>query len=147
MTPVSRTVLAMLAVTLLAGAAGGWLGVRYGLREAPSTASLDTLLHREIELSSGQQQQLAAMERSFGPRRRFLEGQMRAANRELAAAILAEHRYGPAARQAIGHFHAAMQALQEATIEHVLAMRTVLTPAQAQRFDRTLGRALDSDQP
>jgi Spy/CpxP family protein refolding chaperone len=136
----------MLAVTALAGAAGGWFGVRYGLQQAHASASLDMLLHRELDLSADQQRRLAAMETSFNARRAVLENQMRAANRELAAAIVLEHRYGPAADQAIEHFHAAMKTLQEETLQHVLAMRAVLTPQQAQQFDRTIARALDADQ-
>lgn len=146
MTALSRAVLGMLVVTILAGAAGGWIGVRYGLREAHASASLDALLHHELNLSSEQQQQLATLEMSFNARRKVLEEQMRAANRELARAMLTEHRYGPAAKQAIEHFHAAMKQLQEETVQHVLAMRAVLTPQQAQQFDRAIARALDSDQ-
>lgn len=146
MKTISRTVIAMLAITALAGIAGGWFGVRYGLQQARASASLDVLLHRELNLSADQQRRLAAMEVSFRARRTILEDQMRASNRELAAAILSEHRYGPAAEQAIEHFHAAMKTLQEETIQHVLSMRAVLTPQQAQQFDRTVARALESDQ-
>jgi Spy/CpxP family protein refolding chaperone len=71
---------------------------------------------------------------------------MRAANGALAMAIVQEHRYGPAARQAIESFHAAMAMLQEATVQHVLAMREVLTPEQAEQFDQTIAKALNSDQ-
>lgn len=146
MTALSRTVIAMLVVTVLAGATGGWLGVRYGLQQGPRTTSLDELVHHQLDLSVDQQQRLAAMEGSFDARRKVLEDQMRIANRELAAAIVTEHRYGPAAERAIEHFHEAMKTLQEETIQHVLAMRAVLTPEQAQQFDRTIARALNSDQ-
>ena len=70
---------------------------------------------------------------------------MEAANRDLAAALRERHAYGPEARKAIDRFHAAMGQLQEATIEHVLAMRAVLTPEQAARFDKTISEALASD--
>ena len=146
MSGLSRTVLAMLAVTVLAGAAGGWLGVRYGLRQDRSAAGLHELLHHQLKLSAQQQQQLEAMERDYGARRKQLEDQMRAANRELATAIRTQHGYGPDAQQAIGHFHEAMRQLQEQTIRHVLDMRTVLTPDQARQFDQAVARALEQDQ-
>ncbi len=48
---------------------------------------------------------------------------------------------------AIEHFHHAMGELQKDTIHHTLAMRTVLTPAQAARFDRRIGQALTEQVP
>lgn len=85
------------------------------------------------------------METTYAGRRTQLNGEMRAANRELAAAIGTEHAYGPKAQHAVNRFHSAMGALQEETIRHVLAMREVLTPEQARRFDATVSKALSSD--
>ena len=146
MSGLTRTVVGMLALTVLAAAAGGWIGVHYGLQH-PRTSGLDELVHHELTLNADQQQRLAAMEASFAARRKILEEEMRSANRELATAIITEHRFGPQAEQAIEHFHAAMKTLQEETIMHVMAMRSVLTPQQAQQFDQTVAKALDSDQP
>jgi hypothetical protein len=82
------------------------------------------------------------MEHDFAGRRRDLEAEMEAANRDLATALTVQHAYGPDAQHAIEHFHGAMGALQEATIQHILAMRGVLTPDQAARFDNTISQAL-----
>ncbi|HTT05639.1 MAG TPA: periplasmic heavy metal sensor [Steroidobacteraceae bacterium] len=147
MTSYTRVALLMVALTLLAGAAGGWLGVRYGLAQTRAAGGLDALLHRQLHLSDEQRRRLAGIEASYANERVAPEQQMRAANRELAAAVISEHRYGPAAQRAIGQFHQAMQALQEQTIQHILAMRSVLTPAQAQQFDDSVAEALDADQP
>jgi Spy/CpxP family protein refolding chaperone len=146
-TGVTRTVVAMLALTVLAAGAGGYFGVRYGLQRVRSSSSLDELVHRQLKLNADQEQRLVAMESTFAARRKGLEDEMRSANRELASAVLTEHRYGPQAEQAIEHFHAAMKTLQEETIKHVMAMRSVLTPQQAQQFDLTVAKALNSDQP
>lgn len=147
MSRVPRVALLMVAITLLAGAAGGWLGVHYGLRQTHVPEGLDELLHRQLRLSDEQKQRLAGIEASYTQERVVPERQMRLANRELAAAVFSEHRYGPAAQRAIEHFHQAMQTLQEETLQHILAMRSVLTPDQAQQFDRAVSEALDSDQP
>lgn len=140
-------VLPVLALTVLSAGAGGWLGVRYGLSHARAPTSLNHLLHHEIQLDASQRSQLAAMEADYAAQRSALEQQARAANRELAAALLTEHQYGPQAEQAIDHFSAAMKALQVATVMHVMAMRRVLTPQQAKKFDDTITAALDSDHP
>jgi nickel and cobalt resistance protein CnrR len=141
-----RAAVPMLLLTLVAAAAGGWLGVRYG-EPARSSSGLDDLLHHELKLSSEQEQRLSALERDYAARRHTLEDQMVTANRALARAIATEHRYGPQARQAIESFHAAMATLQEETVQHVLAMRAVLTPPQARQFDQTVEQALDSGRP
>jgi Spy/CpxP family protein refolding chaperone len=146
MTAAWRSVIAMLALTAVAAAGGGWFGVRYGMHQE-SSATLDDLLHHELSLSPEQQQRLAVLEQRFAERRQTLDGEMRAANRSLATAIVTEHRYGPQAQQAIERFHAAMATLQEETIQHVLAMRAVLTPEQAERFDETVSKALSSTPP
>lgn len=144
----SRAVWVMLALTVLAAAGGGWFGVHYANEQATrASGNLDELLHHELDLSADQRLRLATLEQDYAARRRPLEEQMRAANRALAKAIVSEHRYGPPARQAIENFHGAMQTLQEETIQHILAMRAVLTPEQARRFDQTVAKALDSDQP
>ena len=146
MNGLSKTVLVMLAVTVIAGVGGGWLGVRYGVEHARPSAGLDQLLHHELTLTADQQRQIEQIEADFKTRRKVLEDQMRAANRELAAAVLNQHQYGPDAEKAIEHFHEAMKTLQEETIRHVYAMRAVLTPGQVQKFDQTVAWSLESDQ-
>jgi len=70
---------------------------------------------------------------------------LRAANAELSAAI-AENRGDTAeVRAAVHHFHSAMGDLQMATIRHVFDMRSVLTPTQAEAFDRAVVEALRAD--
>lgn len=147
MTALARMSLAVVVVTTLAAAAGGWLGVRYGQTHARPSMSLNELLHHQLDLSVAQHRQLAAMEASYAAQRRVLEDQARAANRELAHALLTQHRYGPQAQLAIDHLHVVMATLQERTVMHILAMRAVLTPAQAKIFDQTVAGALDSHRP
>lgn len=140
-----RSVLLALVLTALAGGIGGWAGVRYGLRQAQARPGLDEALHHELGLSADQDRRVGALETNYAARRSQLNAEMRAANRELADAIETEHAYGPKAQHAVGRFHTAMGALQEDTIRHVLAMREVLRPEQARRFDTTVSKALSSD--
>ena len=141
------TALGVVVLTMLAAAVGGWIGVRYGMHEAKrSPPTLDEVVHQGLHLTSAQQQRIAALEAAFAKRQATLEDEMRAADRDLAQAIVAEHRYGPRAQQAIDRFHAAMKALQQETVIHVLAMREVLTPEQAKRFDETVMQVLASGQ-
>jgi Spy/CpxP family protein refolding chaperone len=135
-------ILAAILLTGLGGALGGWAGVQYGLSQARDEASLDEVLHHQLKLTPAQNARIEALETAFHARRRALEAEMEAANRDLAAALARQHSYGPQARQAIGRSHAAMGALQEATVQHILAMRGVLTPEQAKTFDATISETL-----
>jgi hypothetical protein len=147
MNPMVRNSAIIIALTLVAAALGGWVGVRYGLREAPAPQQLDALLHQRLHLSSAQERQLTVLEADFAVRRREYETQMRAANREIAQAITARHQYDAEAQAAIDHLHRAMMGLQGATVQHVLAMRALLTPDQVPQFDRTVDQALAATAP
>ncbi len=133
---------AAVALCAIAGAGGGWLGVEYGLSRTRTAPGLDEVLHRDLHLTDQQNARIALLERDFAGKKAAREAQMRAANRDLASALEAEHAYGPRAAAAIGRFHAAMGALQTETIEHVIAMRAILTPRQTAKFDRSVSETL-----
>jgi Spy/CpxP family protein refolding chaperone len=141
-----RIFLAMLVITAIAGGLAGWAGVEYGLhREARE--DLDTVLHRDLDLSAAQNQRIEALEKNFAVERTRYQTEMRAANRQLAQALTQSHSDGPEVERAIQRFHVAMAELQVRTVRHVLAMRAVLTAEQARAFDRTVTKTLTSDSP
>lgn len=137
-----RPVIFLLLLTLVAGAVGGALGVTYGGRMSRAQPNLDTLIHHELGLTAEQNARIETLEQQFAERRKILHAEMQAANRDLAAALDKEHAYGPQAQAAIDRFHHAEEALQVATIKHVLAMRSVLNQEQSKKFDRAIHQAL-----
>lgn len=141
-----RVFAGMLVVTIVAAALAGWLGVRFGMRQAQES-NLDTLLHRQLALTAVQDARIGMLEKGFAARRKSLQAEMHAANRDLATAITKEHAYGPDAQRAIDRFHRAMITLQEDTVRHVLAMRAVLGAAQARAFDTIVVKNLTADPP
>lgn len=144
MNSLTKTLFVGAVVTTFVCAVGGWAGVQYGLQRAQQSGVHDKL-HHELGLTAEQESRISTMERQFAEIRRNLEAEMRAANRDLAAALQKDHTFGSSAKQAIERFHAAMGALQEQTVIHVLAMRQVLTPQQAEQFDRVISDALVSE--
>lgn len=142
-----RTSVVIIVLTLVGAMLGGWAGVRYGLREGRAPQQLDELLHHRLSLSAAQVQQLSALEADFAARRTGFESQIRATNRDIAAAITVRHTYDAEAQAAVDRLHRAMMQLQEATIQHVIAMRALLTPDQVQQFDQTVEQALAAGQP
>jgi Spy/CpxP family protein refolding chaperone len=137
----SRGLVLTVLLAVLAGAGGAGIGAAYVFK-AHHRPSLHELVHEELDLSPAQERQLDALERDFAARRQAREAELRAANAQLAAAIQARHEYSPEVQAAVERFHHAMGELQKDTVQHVLAMRKVLTPQQAARFDRKVSEAL-----
>ncbi len=128
----------------LASGAATWVSAAWVMRES-QPPSLHSVVHDKLDLSAEQDRRLDAIEARFAARRPALEAEVRAANRELAAAIAASEGNTPQVQAAIDHFHVAMGDLQKATITHVFEMRSVLTPAQAEVFDAAVVDALHHD--
>ncbi|HET9630649.1 MAG TPA: periplasmic heavy metal sensor, partial [Novosphingobium sp.] len=82
------------------------------------------------------------LEADFATQRQALDARLREANAGLAAAMASEHQYGPKVAEAVDRCHMAMGELQKATLRHVFAMRAVLRPDQAARFDEAVAKAL-----
>lgn len=135
----------MMVLTLAAGALGGWLGVAYGEKAIGPSNNLRYLVHQQLSLSTSQTDRIAALEAQYAARRKSLETEMRAANRDLANALNDEHAYGPHAQAAIDRFHRAEAQLEEATIRHIMAMRSVLNAKQSKQFDHVVYQALTAD--
>lgn len=132
--------IALLAfVAAVAGVAVGRLVLP---QQSHTGAELHSLLHEQLDLDGPQQAKLAQIENEFAARRRALELDLRADNAKLAAAIEAEHGYGPRVSAAVDASHMAMGELQKVTLEHVFAMRGILRPPQTAKFDAAVVKAL-----
>lgn len=146
MSAAQRGIVITILIAFLAGIAGVGVGRSVFNSPAPHARNLHDMVHQDLALTPAQHRQIDALETSFADRRRALELEMRSANLELAAAIREEHGYGPRVSAAVEHFHHAMGQLQIETIQHVFAMRDMLTPDQQARFDNVVSAALTEEQ-
>ena len=140
-----RRLVLIALVAFAAALAGVFIGRAWVGRQAPVETELHALLHRNLDLDDGQHARIDAIEQRFAVRKQALELELRADNARLAEAIEAEHGYGPRVSAAVDASHRAMGELQKATLEHVFAMRGVLRPDQAARFDRAVVDALTAE--
>jgi Spy/CpxP family protein refolding chaperone len=145
MKPGLRSIALTVVLALIAAAAGAWLCAHYVVHEQTHRSSLHEMVHKDLRLSSDQKVKLDAIEATFAVRRKALETELRSANRELAAAMMESHRNSPRVQAAVDHIHHSMGELQKETIAHVFAMRAVLTPEQAKKFDAELVEALTDE--
>jgi hypothetical protein len=132
-------------VAFVAAIAGVFIGRTYVVPALPAENELHDFLHSELHLDAAQQTKLEAIEQRFAVRRRALELELRADNARLAAAIESEHGYGPDVAEAVDRSHHAMGDLQKETLEHIFAMRAVLRPDQAAKFDAAVVEALTAN--
>ena len=132
------------ALVIAASGIGAWGGAARVLRR-DTPPSLHEIVHGDLDLDRSQLERIEVIESRFADRRPELVQRVQAANRELAAAIAASKGDSAVVQPAVGHFHDAMGDLQQATIAHIFEMRTVMTSAQAQRFDESLVDALTTD--
>ncbi|MBX9707498.1 MAG: periplasmic heavy metal sensor [Caulobacteraceae bacterium] len=136
-----RTIALTAVLAAIASAAGTWIGTSWVLDRREPT-SLHDIVHDELDLTAAQHAEIDVIEARFAAIRPGLEGEVRAANLELAQAIEQGEGDGPQVQAAVDHFHAAMGALQKETIAHVFEMRSVLTPEQAAVFNDRIVEAL-----
>lgn len=108
-------------------------------------AELHAFLHDGLDLDAAQQAKLDELEHQFALRKRSLEMQLRANNARLAAAMEAEHSAGPGVHEAVDRIHTTMGELQKETLAHVFAMRAILRPDQAAKFDKAVVKALTAE--
>ncbi len=145
MKPGLRNLLITVGLAVLAAGGGASLCAYYVISHQTTGPSLHDMVHRDLDLTPDQSRKLDAIEGRYAVEREALEADVRAANRELAAAIREGHRDSPQVEAAIDHLHMAMGALQKATIAHVFDMRSVLTPQQAKAFDAEVIAALTQE--
>ncbi|MDO7836760.1 periplasmic heavy metal sensor [Sphingobium sp. HBC34] len=133
----------LVALVAFAASLAAVLVARVWIAPEPQVESeVHALLHQRLTLDAVQEQRIHALEAAFATRRAALEAAMRADNQRLAAAIAAEHGYGPKVAQAVDRSHHVMGQLQKDTLQHIFAMRAVLRPDQAAQFDAAVVRAL-----
>lgn len=141
---VRRTVV-VAAVAFLAALAGVLIGRGISEQRAEQPSALHDLLHEDLALDAAQEAQIEELEARFALRRRHLELELKTDNARLAEAIQAERGYGPRVTAEIDRSHKAMGQLQKETLAHIFAMRAVLRPDQAEKFDRAVVKALTAD--
>ncbi len=143
MTTRRGTIIILLA--FLAAIGGVWIGRQAFPAAPPPGSALHQLLHEGLELDSRQRSKIDGLERRFTVRRTALELELRADNARLADAIETEHGNGPKVTAAVDASHEAMGRLQKETLAHVFAMRALLRPDQAAKFDHAVVQALTDD--
>ena len=100
-------------------------------------------LHRELQLTDAQHQALEPIEAKFAENERRLTERLRSANADLARALAEEKAFTPRVTTAVEHVQHCMGDLQNASIEHLFEMRSVLSREQVDKLLVLAQRALE----
>jgi len=146
LSPFWRNLLITIAVALLAGGVGGWMGAQNALDSDAQTLPLRQTVHeivrQNLKLTADQSREIQAIEDKYYDQRITLRQDVAAANRELADALMSDMAFGREAQQASNHVERGLGELQRATILYVLELRDVLTPEQQMIYDRKVREVL-----
>lgn len=138
----ARQYLLVAVVAGLVALAATWIGRSITVERHAGEGRLHEIMHNKLDLDSEQRRAIDELEALFADRQKALNAELRQANLDLAHAVANEHSYGPAVESAVDRSHEAMGELQKATLRHVFAMRALLRPDQARKFDDAVVEAL-----
>ncbi|WP_138512738.1 periplasmic heavy metal sensor [Maricaulis alexandrii] len=131
------------ALGLTSGFAGVWLGVNVLGHHDGASSSLHAIIHDELALDHEQEAVIEALEASFAMQKAGYENRVTEARRAIGRALLADREMSADVAEAAEAFHDVMGELQLATLNHILAMREVMTDDQRAEFDDRLANAFD----
>lgn len=143
MTARARTTLFLLAVGAVA--AGSTALTEMWMRRSHVAEDAHSWVHRQLNVTPEQEQAIAITEKRFNEQRTILLARLRAANAELAQAILEGKAKSPKVEEAVQKIHVAQAELQQLTLEHVFEMRAALTPEQYDRLLKLTADALSQE--
>ncbi|MGI9088796.1 MAG: Spy/CpxP family protein refolding chaperone [Chthoniobacterales bacterium] len=134
-----------LFVLLIAAAAGStcYFVVRlFPRQESARAVDYHYWIHAKLGLSPEQEKSLEPIEEKFTANRKDLIARIREGNRELADAIISDRSDSERVKAAVDKIHRAQGDLQNAVLEHVFAMRPILSDAQYERLTKMTAEAL-----
>ncbi len=131
---------------LASGFAGVWLGVNVLGDHDAASSSLHAIIHDELALDASQEAAIEALERSFALEKAGFEDRMLEARQAIGRALISDGQMSAGVVEAAERFHDVMGELQLATLNHIMAMRDVMTADQRAEFDARLADAFDVDE-
>ena len=135
--------IAMLVVVALVATGACYISARVFGPFHQNAVTSHEWIHKQLGLTADEQKALEPIEKRFEQRQRELMTAIRAAARELAQAIKEDQTDSAKVSSAVGKIQSAQGELQEATLQHVFEMKTILAPEQYQKLLKLTADALN----
>ena len=101
-------------------------------------------IHTQLGIMAAQDKALEPIEQRYAEQRKHYGEMLRIANAELGKAILEERSDSARVKAAVATIHQAQGELQNATLQHIFEMKSVLTPQQYERLLQATADALST---
>ena len=137
-----RVSLFVALIALVSGGACYFAGRLVSRHETGRAVDYHYWIHAKLGLTPAQEKALEPIEEKFAARRKELLDLIRDGNRDLAEAIVSDRSDSAQVKAAVDKIHRAQGELQNAVLEHVFAMRPVLSTRQYDRLVRMTADAL-----
>jgi hypothetical protein len=100
-------------------------------------------LHDQLAITEEQNTALIPIEEKFATQEEELRAAIIAGNAELGRILREDREFSPRAAEIVDEIHKAQAKLQKATIDHVIEMKTVLSPEQFDQLLELAGESLE----
>ena len=140
----ARGLILLALVAAIAGAAC-WFTARYFNRTGHAErADAHAWIHTQLGITTAQDKALEPIEQRYAEQRKHYGEMLRIANAELGKAILEERSDSDRVKAAVARIHEAQGELQNATLQHIFEMQSVLTPQQYEKLLQSTADALST---
>jgi Spy/CpxP family protein refolding chaperone len=134
----------LLVLVAIVAAASCWTTSHLLVQRTPQPNDFHHWLHTQLGITADQDKALEQEEDRFAAKRKDLVETIQKDNAELAAAMAQDREYSPRVQAAVEKIHHAQSALEEVTLEHIFAMKPILSPEQFDKLLKLTSEALNS---
>lgn len=140
----ARGLILLALIAAIAGAAC-WFTARYLNRTIHADkGDAHAWIHTQLGITAAQEKALEPIEQRYAEQRKHYGEMLRIANAELGKAILEERSDSDRVKAAVARIHEAQGELQNATLQHIFEMQSVLTPQQYEKLLQSTADALST---
>ena len=112
------------------------------MRPAAGPVNYHHWIHGQLNINADQERKLEPIEEKFHLRKDKLVAEIHAAHQELSEALTQDKGDSAHVKAAMARIQRVQGDLQQAVLDHVFDMRTVLTPEQYERLVQLTAKAL-----
>ena len=140
----ARGLILLALIAAIAGAAC-WFTARYLNRTVHAErGDAHAWIHTQLGITAEQDKALEPIEKRYAEERKHYGEMLRIANAELGKAILEDRSDSERVKAAVAQIHQAQGKLQNATLQIIFEMKSVLTPQQYEKLLRSTADALST---
>jgi len=136
--------LLLLVLVAIVAASTCWTTAHVFINQTQRPTDYHHWLHTQLGITPEQDKALDKEEEHFAAQRKELIEMIQKNNAELAAVMMEDKEYSPRVVAAVEKIHHAQSELEKATLEHIFAMKPILTPEQFEKLLKLTSEALNN---